>query len=91
MNIENNTSIIDESSIYDYTKQYLQNNGLLNTEKEDTYRTSLILERTLMEKIRIMAFKEGSTITELISQMMRDYIEKYEKKHGFLERQHSFR
>lgn len=45
MNIENNTSIIDESSIYDYTKQYLQDNGLLNTEKkEETYRTSLILE-----------------------------------------------
>lgn len=54
--------------------------------KADTYRTSLILERSLMEKIKIMAFKEGSTITELISQIMRDSITSYEKKNGILER-----
>lgn len=54
--------------------------------KADTYRTSLILERSLMEKIKIMAFKEGSTITDLISQMMRDNIASYEEKNGILER-----
>lgn len=54
--------------------------------KEETYRTSLILERAAMEKMKILAFKEGKTITEVITNMMHDYIDSYEKKNGELVR-----
>lgn len=54
--------------------------------KDETYRTSLILERAAMEKMKILAFKEGKTITEVLTSMMKDYIASYEKKNGELVR-----
>ena len=50
--------------------------------KENIERTTLVLNKVLYAKIRKIAILEGVTIKDLIEEMFRMNIEKYEDKHG---------
>jgi metal-responsive CopG/Arc/MetJ family transcriptional regulator len=57
--------------------------GMLKDRKERAlYRTTLYVEYELMEKLKDLAHAQKRTLTELINQALREYLQRQEQGQG---------
>lgn len=82
MTTENYSTIIDESSVYDYTKQVLKNNGLLNTSDKRRMKTSYSIDKDINLKLKFIALKDNTSISNLVEKSLYGLIADWEKKNG---------